>query len=166
LALARTPAHCALRQFCLFDAVGGIAVACDAGPDSCTDDPRISAARAGKKQSLVNNPYPARLMGLVDIGLQYVARIDREPDGFTLIDVQSPSHTTSIGWPDDEENIAKKHLLDGSSVRYWIVNARHAFSRDGRPPFNQQRDYDATDDVNASGAIKCVLQGGATVCSR
>ena len=119
-----------------------------------------------KKQDLKRQGYPDRLLGLLDIGVQCVARIRDEPNGFRLIDVAADGSKTDLNWDDDEERIAKGNLTSGKSARYWIVNARHAFSCDGQPPFDQQSDYDATDDVNADGAIKCMSQAGGARCTR
>jgi hypothetical protein len=84
----------------IFAASSGGARACNSGPDFCTDDPRIPAALTAKKRNLADHGYAARLVGLLDIGVQCVARIEREPDGFRLIDVRDDSHLTrprSIG---------------------------------------------------------------------
>ncbi len=143
-----------------------VARACDAGPNYCTDDPRIPSALAAKKQDLVRQGYPSRLVGLLDIGVQCVARIETEPGGFRLIDVASDGSKTDVSWDDDEERIAKDNLTSGRSVRYWIVNSRRAFSCYGQPPYNQQSDYVATDDLNSNAAIKCTLQGRGVNCSR
>lgn len=122
---------------------GSAALACNAGPDYCTDDARIGAALTAKKQGLKHQGYPDRLIGLLDIGVQCVARIRDEPDGFRLIDVAADGSKADLNWDDDEERIAKGNLTSGKSVRYWIVNARHAFSCDGQPSFDQQRDWSA-----------------------
>ena len=61
-------------------------------------------------------------------------------------------------WSAENEQLAKDKL--GKDVkRFWIVNARRAFSCDGQPPYNEQADYDSVDDVNASLAIRCESGG-------
>lgn len=140
--------------------------ACDAGPNYCTDDPRIPAALAAKKQELIQQGYPTRLVNLLDIGVQCVARIDTEPSGFRVIDVAADGSKTDVPWDVDEERIAMNNLTSGRSVRYWIVNSRHAFSCAGQLPFDQQSDYVAADDLNSSAAIECTLNDGSARCSR
>lgn len=142
------------------------ATACNSGPDYCTDDPRITPALAAKKQALKKQGYPDRLVGLLDLGVQCVARIREEPDGFRVIDVAANGSNTDLNWDADEEQVAKGRLTSGASVRYWIVNARRGFKCDGQKPYDQRPDYDAADDVSAETAIKCRLQDGAPVCTR
>jgi hypothetical protein len=140
--------------------------ACNAGPDYCADDPRVPAALAAKKQELKRQGYPDRLIGLLDLGVQCVARIRTEPANFRIIDVAADGSFPEVNWDDDEERIAKANLLSGKSKRYWIVNARRAFSCAGQKPFDQQPDYNPADDVNADGAIKCTAQGQTVKCTR
>ena len=143
-----------------------VATACGSGPDYCTDDPRIAPALAAKKQALRREGYPDRLVGLLDIGVQCVARIRQEPDGFRLIDVAADGSKTDQNWDEDEERVARGRLGSGASVRYWIVNARRAFTCDGQKPYDQRPDYVASDDARADTAIRCALRGGAPVCTR
>jgi hypothetical protein len=131
--------------------------ACGSGPDYCTDDPRISSKLAAKKQSLAAD-YPARLISLLDRGVQCVARIEQSPDGFSLVVVNNGGIDV-LAWDQDNENATKAEVLAGSVKRYWIVNSRHAFSCDGQAKYDKQPDYDQTDDVNASLAIKCTAGG-------
>ncbi len=127
--------------------------ACNSGPDFCTDDPRIPDALAAKKASL-SNEYPARLVSLLDRGVQCIARIERGPDAFTMVVVRSGSIKTLL-WDQDNENAGKAEIAAGTVKRFWIVHARRAFNCDGQPSYDQQADYDANDDVNTSLAIKC-----------
>ncbi len=156
---------CAALALLAVFASGSQAFACNSGPDFCTDDSRIPSALVAKKQALKKQGYPDRLVSLIDRGVQCVARIREEPDGFHVIDVGTDGSKNDLSWDADEERIAKGNLTSGASVRYWIVNLRHAFTCDGQKPFNEQPDYDAADDVNANGAIKCELQGGAVSCT-
>lgn len=142
------------------------ATACNSGPDYCTDDPRIAAALAAKKQALKNDGYPDRLVGLLDLGVQCVARIRDEPDGFRVIDIAADGSKTDLNWDEDEEQVARGRLTSGASVRYWIVNSRRGFRCDGQKPYDQRPDYDAAANVSSETAIKCRLQGGAPVCTR
>lgn len=125
---------------------------------------RIPSALAAKKHDLTRQGYPSRLVGLLDIGVQSVPRIETEPSGFRVIDVAADGSKTDVNWDDDEERIARDNLTSDRSVRYWIVNSRHAFSCAGLPPYDQQSDYIATDDLNSDAAI--TPQGGGVQCSR
>jgi hypothetical protein len=145
-------------------AVGRSALACE--PDYCTDDSRIPDALSAKKQHLLNDGFPMRLIQLLDIGNQCIARINLEQDGFTVIDVQDEQNKLLIAWTEDEERIAKRNVSEGKSLRYWIVNQRQAFQCDGDPPFNQRTDYNAADDVNADGAIECLPVRGDVTCTK
>lgn len=127
--------------------------ACNAGPDYCTDDPRIPQMLADKKASLAKD-YPARLVALLDRGTQCVARIRQSPDGFTMVVVKKGAIDT-VGWDQDNEDVSKKEIASGDIERFWIVNSRRAFSCEGQPSYDQQPDYNAADDVNTSLAIKC-----------
>lgn len=133
------------------------AFACGTGPDYCTDDPRIPKLLAGKKKLLLKE-YPKRLVSLLDRGVQCVARIEGGPDAFTMVIVRDGSTTTSL-WTADNEVAGKAEIGAGTIKRFWIVHARRAFSCDGQPKYDQQNDYDATDDVNTSLAIKCDSNG-------
>ena len=137
----------------LFSLSATASLACDSGPDFCTDDPRIPAALEEKKARLLNE-YPERLVNLLDLGVQCIARIERSPDGFSLVIVDTNA-TTSLTWSQDNEDASKAQMAAGDVKRFWIVNARHAFSCDGQPPYNEQADYDSVDDLNTSLAIKC-----------
>ena len=131
----------------------GPAMACNSGPDFCTDDPRIPAALAAKKKEMLKD-FPARLVNLLDRGVQCIARIERSPDIFTMV-VVSGNMIETVPWDATNEKNALKMIDSGDIKRFWIVNARRAFSCDGHPSYDQQPDYDANDDVNTSLALKC-----------
>lgn len=131
--------------------------ACGSGPDFCTDDPRIPVKLAEKKNAL-SGDYPKRLLALLDRGVQCVARIEQSPDGFSLLIIKDGGIDV-MAWDQSNEDATKKELSAGAVKRYWVVNSRHAFSCDGQPSFDKQADYDATDDVNISLALKCVKGG-------
>jgi len=139
---------------------------CDCGPDFCQDDARIAAALKAKKQSLAAAGYPDRLVGLLDVGQQCVARITRSPDAFTMLLVESPGHSTTFPWSADDEARARRKVLSGELARYWIYNARNAFSCCKQKKYDAQPDYNATDDVSAATAIKCVKSGADVSCTR
>lgn len=130
-----------------------VLAACNSGPDFCTDDPRIPAALAAKKAALLKE-YPQRLVSLLDRGVQCIARIERSPDAFTMVVVRDGSIGTLL-WSQDNEVAGKAEIDAGTVKRFWIVNARRAFSCDGQSSYDHQSDYDADDDVNTSLAIKC-----------
>ena len=143
----------ALAGFVVFIIASSQAAACNMGPDYCTDDPRIPKMLADKKSSLAKD-YPARLVALLDRGVQCVARIQQSPDAFTMVVVKNGGIDT-VGWDQDNEDAGKKEIASGEVERFWIVNSRRAFSCEGQPSYDQQSDYNAADDVNTSLAIKC-----------
>src|ERR1700722_1716718 len=127
---------------------------CACGPDFCQDDTRVAAALSAKKNALTRDGYPPRLVSLLDVGDQCYARITRSPDIFTMLIVAPNGDTTTVAWSSDDERIANANLVSGKIKRYWIFNARDAFSCCGQKPYQQRPDYDADDDVNTSTAIK------------
>jgi len=131
--------------------------ACGGGPDYCTDDPRIPALLAAKKTAL-SRDYPPRLVSLLDRGAQCVARISRNPNGFSLVIVMD-GRIDTMAWDQSNEEATRKEMAAGTVKRYWIVNARRAFSCHGQPSYDKQPDYDTADDVNAALALKCVRGG-------
>lgn len=150
-------------QFCFLfifslGGIAGAAAACNSGPDYCSDDPRIPAALAEKKQRLAQE-YPARLVQLIDRGVQCVARIKRSPDAFTILAVRPNGDSETLLWGQDNEDAGKKEIAAGGLKHFWIVNARNAFECDGEKPYNERPDYNAADDVNTSLAIKCTASG-------
>lgn len=138
----------------LFAMAAGAQAACNSGPDFCTDDPRIPGVLAEKKTRLLSQ-YPQRLVDLLDRGVQCVARVERSPDGFSIVEVQEDGDSLSIAWTENTEEIVKARLNDGAISHYWLVNARRAFQCDGEMPYNERADYFPDDDVNASLAIRC-----------
>lgn len=134
--------------------------ACNSGPDFCTDDPRIPLLLAEKKEQLALE-YPERLVALLDRGVQCVARIQRSPDGFSIVEVEPNGNSLSIGWAEDTEEVVKRRLNNGSISHYWLVNARRAFQCEGEEPYDERPDYVPGEDVNASLAIRC---GGDPAC--
>jgi hypothetical protein len=147
-----------MKAFLLIALVGmsfsQISYACDSGPDYCTDDPRIAGLLTKKKKDL-SKEYPARLVALLDLGVQCVARINQEPSAFGFVFVKPNGDKEAFTWSQDNEDIAKNELKSGVIKRFWIVNSRRAFSCYGQPTYDNQADYNADDDVNTSLAIKC-----------
>lgn len=140
--------------------------ACQCGPDFCQDDPRVPGALAEKKQALAQE-YPSRLVALLDIGDQCFARITRSPDMFTiwLVDVEDAKQTVS--WSQDNEDLARAQLESGELKRFWIYNAKRAFSCCNQIPYNERDDYNEEDDVSSATAIRCELdEGSKASCSR
>ena len=134
--------------------MGPAYAACGSGPDYCTDDPRIAGALAEKKKRL-GKEYPARLIALLDRGVQCIARIEQSPDAFTMMVVRPGLAIETVLWSQDNEDAGKKEIQAGMMERFWIVNSRRAFQCDGERPYNERDDYDATDDVNTSLALLC-----------
>lgn len=141
----------------IFGMAGSASASCNSGPDYCTDDPRIPTLLAAKKKNL-KAEFPDRLIVLLDRGVQCVARIQQSPNNFKMVVVKDGG-SEEVSWDQDNENAGKAEIIAGTVKRFWIVNARRAFSCDGQPTYDQQSDYDSTDDVNTSLAIKCDSSG-------
>jgi hypothetical protein len=139
----------------LMIAVTAARAACSCGPDFCQDDPRVPATLAGKEASLRASGYPDRLISLIDRGDQCVARITRSPDIFTMWVIDSKDAKQTVPWSADNERNAMNKVRSGELKRFWIYNARRAFSCCNQPNYDQRPDYDRGDDVSAATAIKC-----------
>lgn len=74
----------ALVTMCLPMAGRTLLADCSCGPDFCQGDPRIPGLLTSKKKSLASQGYPPRLVNLLDIGDQCVARISQSPDAFSM----------------------------------------------------------------------------------
>ena len=129
-------------------------LACDTGPDYCTDDPRIPKLLADKKALLLKE-YPADFVKLLDIGAQCVARINQSPDGFTLMTVGKDGAIDASTWDVDNQRAANGQITDGFLKEYWIYNARIAFKCSGDPNYVDRPDYDGVLDLNTSFSIRC-----------
>jgi hypothetical protein len=124
------------------------------GPDFCQTDSRIAAKLAAKKREL-SREYPANLVALLDRGQQCVARIERSPDIFTMWIVNADNNKETVPWSAQNQANAMAKVRSGELKRFWIYNAKRAFSCCGQPPYNEMNDYDKEDDVNTTTAIKC-----------
>ena len=148
---------------CSFFVVPGASAQCGAGPDFCQDDPRIARALERKKATL-RREYPERLVALLDIGPQCLARIERSPDVFTLVLVRPNGDWSTFPWSEEDETRAKNQLADGQLARYWIVHAQSAFACHGERPAEERPDWRATEKVSASRAILCERTADRTTC--
>ncbi|MER2252885.1 hypothetical protein ABS772_23480 [Methylorubrum podarium] len=128
--------------------------ACACGPDFCTDDPRTDALLA-KKKAVLAREYPVRLVALLYRGPQCVARVTRSPDIFTILVVQNNNAKETVPWSAENQKNVTVKVKAGELSRFWIYNARRAFSCCGEPSYDKMSDYDREDDVNASRAIRC-----------
>jgi hypothetical protein len=135
--------------------------ACTCGPDFCQDDSRVAAKLAEKKASLRASGFPDRLIALIDRDDQCVARITRSPDIFTMWVIDSNNAKQTVPWSAVKERNAMNQIRSGDVKRFWIYNARRAFSCCTQPNYDQRSDFDREDDVSAATAIKCTA---ATPC--
>lgn len=138
---------------------------CACGPDFCQDDSRVAGALATKKAELSNAGYPKRLIDLIDVGQQCFARIDRSPDIFTMWMVDSADTKQTVPWSIEQEDIALAQVQDGRLKRFWIYNAKQAFSCCDEPRYDERADYDDEDEVSKSTAILCKKSGDTASCS-
>lgn len=143
----------------LGQAVTSVAAQCQCGPDFCQSDPRVGLALQAKKAALESDGYPERLISLIDVGDQCVARIRRSPDIFTMWLVFADGTKQTVPWSQEDESRAKQDVEDGILRRFWIYSTSRAFSCCGEPSYDRRSDYDAEDDVNTSTAILCKKGG-------
>jgi hypothetical protein len=134
------------------------------GPDICLNDPRYPKALAAKKVSLAKSGHPADLIALLDRDGACVMRVDRAPTGFTILSVKDGERST-IAWDADQEAVARKQLLNGTTTAYYKFNVREAFPCCNEPKPQQRPDWDAALELSTSLAVKCVKAGNAVKCS-
>ena len=150
----------ALYVLCFGPLCTVVAAACSSGPDFCQNDPRIPAALAAKKKSIVKNGFPQKYADLLDNGSRCVAKIDRAPDIISHLVIEADGSKQTLAWEKVNHNNLLKGLENGSIQRFWIINARRALSCDGEPNYDQMSDYDVEDDINTTQAIKCTKSSG------
>ena len=144
-----------------FGPLNAIAIAaCSSGPDFCQDDPRIPAALAAKKKSIITSGFPKKYADLLDKGSKCVAKIERAPEIISHLVVESDGSKQTMAWEEVNHKNLLKGLENGSVARFWIMNARQAMSCDGEPNYDQMPDYDAEDNINTTQAIKCTKGSG------
>jgi hypothetical protein len=136
---------------------------CSCGPDYCQGDARYPGLLANKKASL-SASYPPNLVALLDRDGACVARIRQAPDGFSLMTVGSDGNKVIISWDDDNERIARQHVMDGTARAYYKFNTARRFSCCNEPNYDVQPDWDATLELNTGIAIACTMSGGSVVC--
>jgi len=155
-----------IGQSALLLMTSAAAAACTCGPDYCQDDSRVPKALAAKKKSLKAAGYPDRLISLLDIDDQCVARITRSPDVFTMWLVDAAANKKSHPWSQGDEDLARRHVKDGTLTKFWIYNAKQAFSCCQQAKYDQRPDYNAEDEVSADTAILCKPSGGDVSCTK
>jgi hypothetical protein len=121
--------------------------ACSCGPDFCQDDPRVPNALRAKKQELRDAGYPDRLVTLIDRGDQCIARISRAPVSFTMWIIHPDGNKETVPWSMENERNGMNKVRSGEIKRFWISNARQAFSCCGQPRYDQRPDYDSADEL-------------------
>jgi hypothetical protein len=132
------------------------------GPDMCLNDARYPKLLAAKKAALAKS-HPADLVALMDRDGACVMRVNQAPDGFTILSVKGAERLT-IAWDTDQEEVARKQLLNGTTTAYYKFNVRQAFACCNQPKPQQRPDWDADLELSRSLAIKCVKAGNAVKC--
>lgn len=149
--------------FLLASGAAALAECPPCGPDFCLDDPRYPRLLAAKKASLESADYPPDLIALLDRDGACVARVERAPDGFTILLVTSGGHRTVL-WSPESEDLAKRQLLAGQLTAYYKFNVRRAFACCKQPEHNERPDWDASLELNTGLAIECKKSGSSVVC--
>lgn len=132
--------------------------ACNCGPDFCQDDARIGPLLTEKKAEL-GKEYPQRLINLLDIGSQCVARVERSPDAFTMWIVNADNSKGTILWSQENEDKAKAKIAAGEVKRFWIFNARESFACCKEKKPEERPDWNEEDELNTDAAILCDRNG-------
>lgn len=143
-----------LTGFMLLIANSATAQTCNCGPDFCLNDPRYPSVLEDKRATL-RNSYPERLVALLDRGGKCVARLERAPDGFSIMEHRSDASILVSTWTKDAEDEARKGVQDGRLRAFYLFNGRNAFSCCEEAEYSDRPDYDATLDLSRSLAIKC-----------
>lgn len=142
----------------------GLAKDCGCGPDYCKGDARYPGKLASKKNAMKNAGYPSDLIALMDRDGACVARVEQAPDGFSLMTVDPQGGKTTLSWAKDQEDVARKQLIDGKIKSYYKFNVRKRFACCGDPKAEDAPDWDSTDQLSTGIAIKCTKSGGNAAC--
>jgi hypothetical protein len=127
---------------------------CGCGPDYCKADSRYPSKLATKKNAMKNAGYPSDLIALMDRDGACVARVE--------VDLQGAK--TILGWAEDQEDVARKQLIDGRLKTYYKFNVRKRFACCGDPKAEDAEDWDPTDQLSTGIAIKCTKSGASVAC--
>ena len=122
-----------LSVFVLATSHTSLAQNCGCGPDYCKADSRYPGKLATKKNAMKNAGYPSDLIALMDRDGACVARVEQAPDGFSLMTVDLQGAKTILGWAEDQEDVARKQLIDGRLKTYFKFNVRKRFACCGDP---------------------------------
>ena len=137
---------------------------CDCGPNFCLNDPRYPPKLAKKKADLRHAGFPDDLVVLLDRDGQCVAAIDQAPDGFRILLVKSNGDNNSIPWTQQDEDIAKREILDGTIKEYYKHNVRKVLACCKEPKAEERADWDSALELSRNLSIKCTKESTTVVC--
>ncbi len=137
---------------------------CDCGPDVCLNDPRYPPKVAKKKADLKTAGFPDDLIALLDRDGKCVMAIDQAPDGFRILLVKANGHNNSIPWTKQDEDLAKREILNGTIKEYYKHNVRKALACCKEPKAEDRPDWNSALSLSRDLSIVCTKQGNAVVC--
>ncbi len=137
---------------------------CDCGPDVCLNDPRYPPKVAKKKADLRKAGFPDDLVALLDRDGKCVMAIDQSPDAFRLLLVEPNGNNSSISWTQQDEDLARKEILDGRLKEYYKNNVRKVFACCKEPKAEDRNDWDSSLSLSRNLSIRCAKANGNIVC--
>jgi hypothetical protein len=137
---------------------------CECGPDVCLNDPRYPPKLAKKKADLRAAGYPDELIALLDRDGKCVMAVDQAPDGFRILLVKANGDNNSIPWTKEDEDLAKKEILNGTIKEYYKHNVRKVLACCKEPKAEERPDWDSALSLSRSLSIVCSKQGSSVVC--
>ena len=138
--------------------------ACECGPDFCFNDPRYPPKLAKKKADLKAAGFPDDLIALLDRDGKCFAAVERGPDTFTILLVQANGDNRTISWTQQDEDLAKKEILNGTIKEYYKFNVRKALACCKEPRAEDRPDWDPALSLSRNLSIACTKQGSSVGC--
>lgn len=155
---------CSSEQSTNANAVGDSVESCKAGPDFCKDTPEYYDALKKKKDYLLGQKYPSTLVDLLDEIGRCVAAIERAPDAFRLLSVDTDGTTYETDWDKSNEEAIRRGIKEGRYTAYYKYNANLAFKCHGDKDHDQRPDWDPDLNLNTDLVIKCAESAGSILC--
>jgi len=137
---------------------------CECGPDLCLNDPRYPPKLAKKKTDLKNAGYPDDLIALLDRDGKCVMAIEQAPDGFRILLVKANGDNNSIPWTQQDEDLARREILNGTIKEYYKHNVRKVLACCKEPKAEERPDWDSSLGLSRSLSIKCSKQSSTVTC--
>src|SRR5580704_4975281 len=99
---------------------------CACGPDFCQNDTRYDKAMKAKKISMKKEGYPDKLLALLDKDGKCYAQVSSSPEKFTIRMIYN-AQQKNFPWTQQDEDLARKELLNGEIKAFYMFNVDKAF---------------------------------------